>query len=142
MKKCIYRMVLALDAAFIRLQDVVGRILRKHTANAEPFLPSLSWDVKAMMQTLVALFCACVFETLPRFETKFGVPSFMSGDPHRSPVRLARKIRRDWKFLARDLDSEFPKCADRWPALLAMVKTMEDLPNDPSEAAVPSADIS
>ena len=44
--------------------------------------------------------------------------------------------------MAQDLDSDFPKCADRWPALLTMVKIMKDLPSDLSETAVPSADIS
>ena len=40
----------------IRLADVVSRILKRHTANAELCLRALAWDVKAMMQTLVAFF--------------------------------------------------------------------------------------
>ena len=39
--------------------------------------------------------------------------------------------------MVKDTELEFPKCAERWPVLLDMVKMMEDLP-DSAECARPS----
>ena len=57
--------------------------------------------------------------------------------PSHIQLRMVRKIRRSWKHMVKDTELEFPKCADRWPVLLGMVKIMEDLP-DSAEDARPS----